>query len=178
MEKTKIRPAETRDREELVKMRLQMQRHMEASNPGIWRITEEGMLQTGPDVDGTLSDEDGRVLVAEEDGMVIGFAHGHVARRNAYTPRVVGHINTIYIKEPQRRRGIGSRLVRELCLFFRAEGVEEVNLRYVLGNKEAEGFWRSLGFNPVIQTANTPLDALERRLKIRPEQSKPFKKTF
>jgi hypothetical protein len=71
----KIRDAGATDRDELVRMRLRMQEHMEAANPGIWRITEEGRRQIGPDIEGALSDEEGRVLIAEEEGTVIGFAH-------------------------------------------------------------------------------------------------------
>jgi ribosomal protein S18 acetylase RimI-like enzyme len=85
--------------------------------------------------------------------------------RETYTPRTVGHIYTIYVEPAHRRRGIGSGLVRELCRYFRERGVDEVNLMYVLGNEEAEEFWRTLGLTPVIQTANTSLEALEEKLK-------------
>ena len=40
-----------------------------------------------------------------------------------------------------------------------------MNLRYVLENEEAEEFWKTLGLTPVIQTANTPLEALKKKLK-------------
>jgi ribosomal protein S18 acetylase RimI-like enzyme len=160
-----IRKVRASDRDELVRMRLRMQEHMEAANPGIWRITEEGRKQIGPDIEGVLSDGNGRILIAEKEGAVIGFAHERVVSRETYTPRTVGHIDTIYVEPAQRRRGIGSGLVRELCGYFRERGVDEVNLRYVLGNEEAEEFWRTLGLTPVIQTANTPLEALEEKLK-------------
>ncbi|MDH5791019.1 MAG: GNAT family N-acetyltransferase [Candidatus Bathyarchaeota archaeon] len=160
-----IRKARASDRNELLRMRLRMQEHMEASNPRIWRITEEGRRQIWPEVEETLNDEEDRVLVIEEEGIIMGFAHGRVVSRETYTPRTVGHIDTIYVEPAQRRQGIGNGLVRELCEYFRERGVDEVNLRYVLGNEEAEEFWRTLGLTPVIQTANTPLEALEERLK-------------
>ncbi|MBO3803684.1 MAG: hypothetical protein JTT11_07450, partial [Candidatus Brockarchaeota archaeon] len=58
----------------------------------------------------------------------------------------------------------GKRLVKGLCRFFRQEGVEEVTVRYAVGNEEAEGFWKGLGFKPVIIAANTRLEELARRL--------------
>lgn len=161
----KIRKARASDKDELVRMRLRMQEHMEAANPGIWKITEEGRRRIWPEVEETLSNGEDRVLVAEEEGIIVGFTHGRVVSRETYTPRTVGHIDTIYVEPAQRRRGVGSGLVRELCRYFRERGVDEVNLRYVLGNDEAEEFWRILSLTPVIQTANTPLEALEEKLK-------------
>lgn len=58
-------------------------------------------------------------------------------------------------------------MVREIYRYFRERGVEEANLNYILGNIEGEGFWRGLGFEPVRASANTPLKALEERLKQR-----------
>jgi len=43
--------------------------------------------------------------------------------------------------------------------------VEDVTLRYVIGNREAEEFWNGLGFQPIINTANARLMELEERLK-------------
>jgi len=63
--------------------------------------------------------------------------------------------------------------VGELCKFFDAENVEEVNLRYILGNREGEGFWKGFGFKPVILTANTRLEELEARLREQASQRKP-----
>lgn len=159
-----IREAGPADRDELVEMRLLLQYHVEASNPRIWHTTEQGKQEITRDIEQMLSDESGRVMVAEMEGNIVGYTYGTVSHRTSYTPRSVGFINGIYVREPYRRRGIGTRLVWELCKFFNAESVEEVNLRYVLGNREGEEFWKSLGFKPVILTANIPLEALEDRL--------------
>ncbi len=159
-----IREADASDRGDLVEMRLLLQRHLEASNPRIWRMTEEGERKIAEEVEQMLCGEDSRVVVAEVGGVVVGYAYGTVSRRASFMPRSVGFINGIYVREPYRRRGIGIRLMEELCKFFDAEKVDEVNLRYVLGNREGEGFWRRLGFKPIIHTANIPLEELERRL--------------
>lgn len=167
-----IRQARPTDREALVKMRLSMQEHMEASSSRIWRMTDEGRRSIAKDVEQMLSDEGGRVLVAVEDGAVVGYTHGRVAHRVEYVPSGVGFIHGIYVQEPSRRRGVGTLLVWELAKYFRSQNVDEANLRYVRGNREGEGFWRSLGFEPVIHTANTSLDALESRLRGRSREPK------
>lgn len=111
-----------------------------------------------------LSDEDGLVLVVEDGGDLVGFAYGRVVSRRDYLPETVGFINLIYVREGHRRKGTGIRLVRELCSFFRARDVDEVNLNHIKGNTEGESFWTKLGFEVVRVTANTPLEALEKRL--------------
>lgn len=163
----KFREAQPKDKNQLLEMRLLMQRHMEASNTRIWHMTEKGKQEIGTEIDQMLSDEVGRVMVAEMDGSLVGYAYGTISHRTSYTPRSVGFIYGIYVRELYRRRGIGTCLVGELCRFFDEGDVEEVNLRYVLGNREGEEFWRDLGLKPVIHTANTSLEELEARLRKR-----------
>lgn len=162
-----IREARPTDRDELLRMRHALQRHDEASNPRIWHVTEEGKQHLDATVDEMLSDEDGLALVAEEDGRPVGFAWGHIAHRTDYTPRAVGFIRLIYLDEAHRRKGTGTKLVQELCRYFRTRDVEEANLNHILGNTEGEGFWKRLGFKPVRVSANTPLKDLEERLEKR-----------
>jgi len=160
-----VRRAGVEDLERVKEMRLSLQRHLEASNPLVWRATREWENRVRSELEGMLIDGHGRLLVALEGGHMVGFAYGRVHRRAEFFPRCVGEILMVYVEEGFRRRGIGSLLVGELCRFFRSENVEEVTLRYVIGNDEAELFWKNLGFKPVLQTANTSLRDLEDRLK-------------
>jgi ribosomal protein S18 acetylase RimI-like enzyme len=158
-----IRKATPNDREHLTEMRLRIQTHVETSNPNIWRLTQEGKDRIRQEVDEMLKDEAGTTLIAEDGGRPIGFIQGRTSHRTHLTPNAVGFIGVIYVEKDQRRRGIGTTLVRELAKTFRAQGVEEVNLRYIVGNREATRFWTSLGLTPVITIANTPLEELEKR---------------
>lgn len=63
-----------------------------------------------------------------------------------------------------RRRGIGTQLVSALCRFFDSKNIQEITLRFALGNKEAEIFWKTLGFQPLIVTVNTRLETLKEKL--------------
>ena len=121
-------------------------------------------MQYASEVAGMLSDEAGSVKVAELEEEVVGYIYGRVSHRTDVTPGSVGFIGGVYVEEDHRRRAVATALVRELCKFFEANGVEEVNLRYVLRNTEGEGFWRSLGLEPVIAIANTSLRELEERI--------------
>jgi len=160
-----IRNVETSDLEELVKLRLSFQHHMEASNPRVWRITEEGRSHLREDTEQKLINEEGRMLVAVTEKELVGFAYGEVSHRTTYTPNVIGQISIVYVREEFRRQGVGKQLVEELCQFFRSKNVEEVTLNYISGNKEAEGFWGVLGFEPVRISANLGFEQLMKQLR-------------
>jgi ribosomal protein S18 acetylase RimI-like enzyme len=155
-----IRKAASSDVEKLVELRLLLQQHGEDSNPSVWRITEEGKALVKQKVENALVGINSQVLVAEMNGEVIGFIHGEVSRRTDYLPKSVGAISTIYVVKKLRRKGVGARLVNELFEFFNSERVEHVTLRYIVGNRAAEGFWKKLGFEPIITTAGMRLDEL------------------
>jgi len=165
MEGFVIREAGISDRAEIAEMRVLLQEHLEASNPRIWRLTELGKQQIGLKVDEMLADKDGLVLVGEEMGGLVGVAWGHVSERKDYNPQRVASINLLFVRKAFRRRGIGSLLVRKLCVFFEAKGVENVSLNYILGSIESECFWSRLGFVPLRVTANTELGALKENLR-------------
>lgn len=109
-------------------------------------------------------DSNSCIVVAEMSGEVIGFAHGEVLHRTDYLPESVGTISTIYVTKSFRRRGVGKRLVEKLCQFFIKKKVEQVTLRYIIGNIEAEGFWSRLRFVPIITTASAHPEELKERL--------------
>jgi GNAT superfamily N-acetyltransferase len=104
-------------------------------------------------------------LVAEhdEDG-VVGVIFGRIVVNNRYTPSRAGQIDQAFVRADHRRGGVGSRLVALLCRFFASEGVEDITLRYVVGNEEADAFWSALGFSPRIITAGSAREVLEQRL--------------
>ena len=153
-----IRKAASSDVEKLVELRLLLEQHGEDSNPSIWRITEEGKALLKQKVENALVGVNSQVLVAEMNGEVIGYIHGEVTHRADYLPRSVGAISTIYVAKKFRGKGVGVRLVEELREFFNSERVEHVTLRYIIGNREAERFWKRLGFEPIITTAGMRLN--------------------
>jgi len=165
MDNLTIRKAASSDVERIVELRLLLQEHVEKSNPLIWRITEEGMKLLKQKVEGDLADSNIQVLLAEADGEIIGFVQGEVTCRSDYLPRTVGHVSLVYVVKQFRRKGVGRHLVKELCKFFNSNKVENLTVRYIIGNKEAERFWRRLGFESIITTSSTYLKELDLKLK-------------
>lgn len=159
-----IRRAVSSDVERIVELRLLAQEHFEKSNSSIWRITEEGKKLLKQKVENDLADGNIRVLLAEADGKTIGYLQGEVTSRNDYAPRTVGHVSLIYVMKQFRRKGVGRRLMKELYKFFNSNHAEHLTVRYIIGNKEAEGFWRKLGFESIITTSSAYLKELDLNL--------------
>lgn len=160
-----LRPARADDLDRLIELLLALQDRIEASNPDLWRMKPEARHNLKGQIRGRLKGADSCALVAEheEDG-IVGVIFGRIIVNNRYTPSRAGQIDQAFVRADHRRAGVGSRLVALLCRFFAAEGVEDITLRYVVGNEEAAAFWSALGFSPRILTAGAGRDALEHHL--------------
>ena len=159
------RLAEASDLEHLAELMLSLQDHMEASAPDLWRMRPEARKNLKGQLAGRLRAKDSYAAVAEHDSDgVIGAIFGRIIVNNRYTPSRAGQIDQAFVRADHRRAGVGSQLVAELCRFFSAEGVEDISLRYVMGNQEAACFWSALGFRPRIVTAGGRRQSVEERL--------------
>jgi GNAT superfamily N-acetyltransferase len=101
--------------------------------------------------------DEGRIVVAEEDGEILGLAKGEDREG-------LGHVSLVYLKPEARGRGGGKDLVRDLVAAFRDQGMEHVSLNVELPNDEALAYWRRLGFTDYRRSLLTDLASLEQRL--------------
>lgn len=165
-----IRPARKADLDRLSELLLALQDHIEAANPDLWRLRPEARHNLKGQLAGRLRAEDSLALVAEDKaGGVIGVIFGRIVVNNRYTPSRAGQIDQAFVHPDHRRRGLGRRLVSELCRFFAAQGVDDISLRYAVGNSGAIQFWQSLGFEPRIVTAGVGLETLRQRAATAPQ---------
>ena len=100
---------------------------------------------------------EGRILVAELEGELVGMAKGELREG-------IGHVSLVYLRPEARAQGYGKALLRELVSFFRAEDVEHVSLNVDLSNEDALAVWHRLGFSDYRRALLTELGALEQRL--------------
>ena len=161
-----VRPARPADLDRLAAMLLALQDHVEAINPALWRLAEQARGAIQEQIAARLADETTCILVAEHprDG-VVGVLMGRVTTDARYIPSRTGFIEQAFVAVDHRRRGVGVRLVAEICRFFAEQGVDDISLRYAIGNEGAIRFWTALGFAPRIVTAGTTRQALAARLE-------------
>ncbi len=82
-------------------------------------------------------------LVAEMDGVVVGFAVGML------TSHIEGRIFSIAVDKKNRRMGFATLLIKELLDNFRKNGVIIVRLEVRKSNLIAQELYQKLGFNTV-----------------------------
>jgi GNAT superfamily N-acetyltransferase len=109
-----------------------------------------------------LTATNGCALVAEHpaDG-VVGMIFGRITVNERYLPSVAGVVDQVFVHEAHRRSGVGTMLMARVCRYFAGQQVTDLSLRYVVGNQQADAFWRALGFEPRILTVGAQLRKVE-----------------
>jgi GNAT superfamily N-acetyltransferase len=96
-------------------------------------------------------EHDGIVLVATDQGHVVGFASGEVYRREPderfeVVDYVSGEVSELYVAPRYRRRGAGRALLGALDEYFRKAGCGAVHIEVFGPNRDARAFYESLGY--------------------------------
>ncbi len=94
----------------------------------------------------------GAVLVAERDGLVVGFAAGWVEHTwniaEAADSNRVGYISDICVFPPHRGRGIAGHLLDALANHLAATGVTRIRIGSLAANQPARTSYERAGFVP------------------------------
>jgi ribosomal protein S18 acetylase RimI-like enzyme len=151
----------------MVQMHMRLQAHLEERNPFVWRMGDEKVKGLPDSYRKAIEDEDALALVAETagTGRVVGMGIGRYCVDEQHRPDRYGHIDEIWVDEAHRRKGLCKRIASELVAFLQHKGAEELVLRYIHGNTEAEAVWGRLGFRPVVVTATAPVSAVRERVR-------------
>jgi len=93
-------------------------------------------------------------IVAEHDNAIVGYVMCRVERSmgyiNRFFPKKVGHIVSIAVRPEYRRRGIGTKLMKEAIKKLKeVYGVKEVYLEVRVSNEPAIRLYEKLGFKKV-----------------------------
>lgn len=88
------------------------------------------------DVEYPITEEDTYVVVAEEDGIIVGFGEMDLDG---------GQLRAIYVSPAESRRGVGTALLRELEAVAQANGLDELHLSASLN---AVPFYEHHGYRP------------------------------
>lgn len=88
----------------------------------------------------------GRVVLAEDEGEVIGYAL--VVRRPSFEwASDVAVIDEIFVKGKARERGVGRRMITFVEEYAAVEGLPSITLEVSVLNVSAREFYRSVGFS-------------------------------
>jgi ribosomal protein S18 acetylase RimI-like enzyme len=94
----------------------------------------------------------------DDDGTPVGFA---LARRRAPG---FGTLTDLYVRQLDRRSGVGTELMREVLAAFREQGVEQVDLEVVAANTVARALYQRWGLRDEVMIMTGRVADLEARL--------------
>lgn len=89
------------------------------------------------------------IRVAEQDGEPIAFIYFRTDFRILYLPERIFWVDLIYVKEDQRRRGLGRLLYEDVINIARKKGFEKVTIDVFDSNRASKKFHHALGFQPI-----------------------------
>jgi GNAT superfamily N-acetyltransferase len=142
-----VRVASRRDLDRVAELWIELTRHHAGFEPMF-------ALRAGADaeirrlLDAQLRDPDTAIFVAERDGGGLrGFCTVRVDRAPPIHAELErAEITDIAVVASARRRGVGRRLVGAALDWLRLRGIERVEVRVAVRNREGQDFWRALGF--------------------------------
>lgn len=147
-----IRPARASDREVLGALAASLVELHHALDP-------RRFLAPGPGVaDGygrwlvrEAADAEAVVLVAEEEGVVVGYVYARSEPRN-YNDLIDAHgkLHDIVVAESARRRGVAQALIEAAAERLAALGCPRIVLSTASGNLAAQGLFGRAGFRPTM----------------------------
>jgi GNAT superfamily N-acetyltransferase len=111
-----------------------------------------------------MSTENAVVLVAEDDGEILGMAYGEVRVPSRFSDERALELSGVTVRAGYRGRGVGRALVAEAARFAGETGVDWIELKTFAPNQGAMAFWEGLGFTPRVVQLTQATKALVTRL--------------
>jgi GNAT superfamily N-acetyltransferase len=112
-----------------------------------------------------MSHENAVVLVAEDEGEVVGMAYGEVRVPSRFSDERAFELSGVVVRAGYRGRGVGRELVREAARFAGSVGVDWIELKTFAPNQGAMEFWETLGFTPRVVQMTSGIRALLERME-------------
>jgi ribosomal protein S18 acetylase RimI-like enzyme len=97
-------------------------------------------------------------LALDDEGTPVGFA---LARRRAPG---FGTLTDLYVRQLDRRTGVGTDLMREVLAAFREQGIEQVDLEVVAANTVARSLYQRWGLRDEVMIMTGRVAELQARL--------------
>ncbi|MFI2488653.1 GNAT family N-acetyltransferase [Promicromonospora kroppenstedtii] len=106
----------------------------------------------------------GHVLVAEQDGRVVGVVLGRVVAAYLFAERASLYLDMLFVSPQARRHGVGHALLRAAADLAAEHDCHDIYSAPVPGNRGVQRFLARLGFAPAAGHRVASVAALQRRL--------------
>jgi GNAT superfamily N-acetyltransferase len=144
-----IRLAEEEDCKAVVRLWREMMDLHQKLEPLVWTLQPGANNLAERYFADCRKSEDHLCLVAVAQEEIIGFLH---AARAGRPPTLLfsttGAVLECCVTAARRHQGVGRQLLAEARKWFKARGINHLEVSYALGNPRAEAFWTGQGFKP------------------------------
>lgn len=142
-----IRPAVVSDAIAISRLWEKLVAYHKALDPDMPGATPDGASRYGRNLVDRLGDSHTCVLVAEQDGLVVGYVLGVVVdlMPEMFDYESGGFLADIFVEAEYRGHGIGLALVRALADWFRQKGLRHFEWHVAASNTDALAFWKAVG---------------------------------
>ncbi len=109
-----------------------------------------------------------RLALAVHEGEQVGFASLSVVDRGLLTTAAAVVVDVVHVVDGQRKRGVGTALLREALLLAEEVGASDVVVNTPSRGRDVNRFYARLGFSPMVVRRSSSVAALRRRLGVEP----------
>lgn len=151
MSEVRIRPATTGDVPRLGELAGALVRFHHEIDPSRFLPADGVEEGYGKWLGREANNPDAVVLVAEENGVVVGYAYGRYEGRN-WNDLIDAHgkLHDVLVEPAARRHGAARQLVDEVCARLKARGARRIVLSTAVSNLPAQALFEGLGFRPTM----------------------------
>jgi ribosomal protein S18 acetylase RimI-like enzyme len=113
---------------------------------------EDGAIRYASRIANTLNDTHTRVIVAEEDGEVVGYVMGVIVDLlpEVFEAERSGFVADIFVLAEARGQGTGRALIEAMKRWFRGRGIHHFEWYVASSNKDGIAFWRAVNGEEVM----------------------------
>lgn len=155
-----VRPAVAKDAEALGRMGASLAKQHHGFDPPRFMLPEDVEAGYRWWLDRERRNKKAVVVVAEEDGEVVGYCYGRLEGRD-WNKLLDGYgeLIDVWVDAPARGKGAGALLVREVCRLLTELGAPRIVLMSASKNESAQRLFRQLGFRPTMVEMTREADA-------------------
>jgi GNAT superfamily N-acetyltransferase len=109
-----------------------------------------------------------RVIVADVEGVPVGFASLSVVDRGLLSSTAAVVVDVVHVSGKHRKHGVGTALLREAAGFADEVGAGDVVVNVPPTHRDVNRFFARYGFAPMVVRRSAPIGQLRRRLGVDP----------
>jgi len=147
-----IRPAVEGDAQAIGELWEKLVAYHHALDPRLPTASDGGAALYARRVQDRIDDTHTRFIVAERDGVIVGYVLGVIVDMvpEMFRPQVGGFLADIFVEETMRGHGIGRRLVEALTDWFHTRGVQHMEWYVAAHNDAGRKFWDAVGGKDIV----------------------------